>query len=29
VKWRATCITTMLVSGPAQALPMYADLILG
>jgi hypothetical protein len=28
-KWRETCITTMLVSGPAQALPMYADLILG
>lgn len=28
-KWRDTCITTMLVSGPAKALPMYADLVLG
>jgi len=27
--WRETCITTMLVSGPAMALPFYADLILG
>lgn len=28
-KWRETCITTFLVSGPAQVLPLYADLILG
>lgn len=28
-QWRETCITTFLVSGPAQVLPMYADLILG
>ena len=28
-RWRDTCITTMLVSGPAKALAMYADLILG
>ena len=28
-KWRETCITEFLVSGPAQALPMYAELILG
>ena len=27
--WRETCITTMLVGGPAMALPLYADLILG
>ena len=27
--WRETCITTFLVSGPAQVLPLYADLILG
>ncbi len=25
-KWRESCITTILVSGPAQALPMYAEL---
>ncbi len=28
-KWRETCITTFLVSGPPQVLPLYADLILG
>jgi len=28
-KWRETCITTFLVSGPKQVLPMYAELILG
>jgi len=28
-RWRETCITTMLVSGPGTALPFYADLILG
>jgi F420-dependent oxidoreductase-like protein len=28
-KWRETCITTMLVSGSAKTLPMYAELILG
>jgi F420-dependent oxidoreductase-like protein len=28
-QWRETCITTFLVSGPAQVLPMYAELILG
>ena len=28
-KWKDTCITTMLVSGPAQVLPFYADLVLG
>jgi F420-dependent oxidoreductase-like protein len=28
-KWRETCITEFLVSGPAMALPMYAELILG
>jgi alkanesulfonate monooxygenase SsuD/methylene tetrahydromethanopterin reductase-like flavin-dependent oxidoreductase (luciferase family) len=27
-KWKETCITTFLVSGPAMVLPMYADLIL-
>jgi len=27
-KWRDTCITTFLVGGPAQALEMYADLLL-
>ena len=27
--WKETCITTFLVGGPKQALPMYADLILG
>jgi len=28
-RWRETCITTFLLSGPAQVLPMYADLVLG
>jgi F420-dependent oxidoreductase-like protein len=28
-RWRDTCLTTMLVSGPKEALPFYADLILG
>lgn len=28
-KWKETCITTFLVSGPAMVLPMYAELILG
>ena len=28
-RWRETCITTMLVSGPATALPLYAELLLG
>ena len=28
-RWRDTCITTMLVSGPGSALASYADLILG
>ncbi len=28
-RWKETCITTILVSGSAKALPMYADLILG
>ena len=28
-RWRETCITTMLVSGPATALPFYAELLLG
>jgi F420-dependent oxidoreductase-like protein len=28
-RWRETCITTFLVSGPAQALPVYAEAILG
>ncbi|MSY77018.1 MAG: LLM class flavin-dependent oxidoreductase, partial [Actinobacteria bacterium] len=27
--WKQTCITTFLVSGPQQVLPLYADLILG
>ncbi|MDO8364382.1 MAG: LLM class F420-dependent oxidoreductase, partial [Actinomycetota bacterium] len=27
--WRETCLTTLLVSGPPQVLPVYADLILG
>jgi len=27
-KWKETCITTFLVSGPAMVLPIYADLIL-
>jgi F420-dependent oxidoreductase-like protein len=28
-KWRETCITEFLLSGPAQALPQFAELILG
>jgi F420-dependent oxidoreductase-like protein len=28
-RWRDTCLTTMLVSGPANVLGMYADLIAG
>jgi F420-dependent oxidoreductase-like protein len=28
-RWRDTCITTFLVSGPPQVLPVYADLLLG
>ena len=28
-RWKETCITTILVSGPAKALPLYADLVLG
>ena len=28
-QWKETCITTFLVSGPQQVLPLYADLILG
>ena len=28
-RWRETCITTFMVSGPQQVLPVYADLILG
>ena len=28
-RWKQTCITTMLVSGPPQLLPLYAELILG
>jgi F420-dependent oxidoreductase-like protein len=28
-RWRDTCITEFLLSGPAQALPVYADLLLG
>ena len=27
--WRETCITTFLVGGPKEMLPLYADLILG
>ena len=26
-RWKETCITTMLVSGPASALPFYAELL--
>ena len=29
VKWRETCITEFLVSGPAMALPSFAELVLG
>jgi F420-dependent oxidoreductase-like protein len=28
-RWKETCITTMLVSGPSSLLGLYADLILG
>jgi len=28
-RWRETCITTFLVGGPKQVLPLYAELILG
>jgi F420-dependent oxidoreductase-like protein len=28
-RWRETCITTFVVSGPPHALPMYAELVLG
>jgi len=28
-RWKETCITTFLVSGPRHTLPMYADLLLG
>jgi F420-dependent oxidoreductase-like protein len=28
-QWRETCITTFLVSGPKQVLPLYADLVNG
>jgi F420-dependent oxidoreductase-like protein len=28
-RWRETCITTFLVSGPAASLPVYAEAILG
>jgi F420-dependent oxidoreductase-like protein len=28
-RWRETCLTTMLVSGPPEALRLYADLVLG
>ncbi len=28
-RWRETCLTTMLVSGPKEALAFYAELILG
>ena len=28
-KWRETCITEFLVSGPAMALPSFAELVLG
>jgi F420-dependent oxidoreductase-like protein len=28
-QWKETCITTLLVSGPPDVLPLYADLILG
>ena len=29
VQWKETCITTFLLSGPAQMLEFYADLING
>jgi alkanesulfonate monooxygenase SsuD/methylene tetrahydromethanopterin reductase-like flavin-dependent oxidoreductase (luciferase family) len=28
-RWKETCITTFLVSGPPMVLPLYADLIKG
>jgi hypothetical protein len=28
-RWRETCITTFLLSGPKQMLPVYADLLQG
>lgn len=28
-QWKETCITTFLVSGPKQVLPLYAEMILG
>lgn len=28
-QWQETCITTLLVSGPKQMLPMYAEMVLG
>lgn len=28
-QWKETCLTTFLLSGPAQVLPLYADLING
>ena len=28
-RWRETCVTTFLVSGPPQVLPLYAELFLG
>jgi len=28
-QWKETCITTVLVSGPKQMLPKYAELLLG
>jgi hypothetical protein len=28
-KWRETCITTFLLSGPPQVLSTYADLVVG
>jgi F420-dependent oxidoreductase-like protein len=27
-RWKETCLTTMLVSGPAEVLPLYAELVL-
>jgi alkanesulfonate monooxygenase SsuD/methylene tetrahydromethanopterin reductase-like flavin-dependent oxidoreductase (luciferase family) len=26
-RWKETCITTFLLSGPAQVLPLYADIL--
>jgi hypothetical protein len=28
-RWKDSCITTFLVGGPKQVLPLYAELILG